>query len=364
MQLKPIGMPGFDPMLPRATPGVLAMSKVFESARRDDSASGRTLSSSELDALVEAGLSDDGRLSSYERSALAFYWARKEYRPGSPAATEEAHARFDQLRRELQLPSADRVFPPPQQIFHGGDIIERPQIVPLYLGDYWSATEVGRDLRSYLDGFAAFVGQSRFWDTLHQYGIHDASYERAGTVAGSFDDVMPVSQVEQLIAEAISSGVVPKNRDGIYTVYLPPGTITDRSGRPLGFHNHYYDATGERVAYAVAVHPSTAGFRHPRVGSEAEQLTWVSSHEWAETAVDPDYNVGWRSRGWYDPVYQEIGDTAEILFSEFGVDDVARVDGFVVNPIWSNADNATVAVTADPNPQVVTPNIIVPFPPF
>jgi hypothetical protein len=122
-------------------------------------------------------------------------------------------------------------------------------------------------------------------------------------------------------------------------LYLDEKTIIKGGGRQLNFpgapdlayHDSFVTANGQPCIYAfMAFLP-------------LNELTWVTSHEFAEAITDPLYNA-WTP----DHAYHEIGDYCE------GNNATITVGGrtWTVQTIWSNTNNACIAPPPAPLPKL------------
>lgn len=229
----------------------------------------------------------------------------------------------------------------PQLTFRGGKVLENPQFVPIYLGQYWS-TKVGKSDRAYFDKFCRDLPQSDYTSVWKQYGAG------AGECVGSDIAKAPrrinvgEAQIQQIVQAEISSRRVPTtNGETVYTVFLPPGVVlasedgyTSKEGLG-GYHGSYTDAAGKKVYYAAVVY-SRGDNGIDFNGNARDNVTITASHEWSEAVTDPDVNNG--KLGWYSDKYGEISDiplTMGMPLSQI----YDRVDGFAVQKNWSNHDN-------------------------
>jgi hypothetical protein len=127
------------------------------------------------------------------------------------------------------------------------------------------------------------------------------------------------------------------NQNTLYMAYLAPGvSFNTQNGNVTGAaFNGYHDTSGPNDGffygaswipsfnYAVVGYPGAAAST-----AVFSQLTVVSSHEFAEAVTDPDLKSGW----FQGSASGEIGDLANGY--------VGSLNGYAVQYLWSNQDNA------------------------
>jgi hypothetical protein len=201
----------------------------------------------------------------------------------------------------------------------------------LYYGPYWS-TAAGAGERQFNDGFARFIGTSSVNGVLSQYGAAAPAFAGSSVISSSPPQRITETQVQDLVRRQLAAGTDPET---IHTVILPPGASLDQPAGTAGYHGSmrgtFAGPNGSPIYYAV-IDPDGIDFD----GSRRDAMTIVQSHEWAETATDPDVNRG--TLGWYDDNNGEIGDIALDLRDPSQV--FERVGPYAVQLEWSNKDGA------------------------
>jgi hypothetical protein len=117
----------------------------------------------------------------------------------------------------------------------------------------------------------------------------------------------------------------------IVMIFLDQNVIINGGGRQLnfpgapdlGYHEWMITTAGNPLLYAFMWYNSDIG-----------QITWVATHEFAETMTDPLYNA-WTP----DHAFHEIGDYCD----GNTVDIVVNGRTWLIQTVWSNADNSCVA---------------------
>jgi hypothetical protein len=224
--------------------------------------------------------------------------------------------------------------------------LDNPVLNPIFLGDYWSSPS-GQLEQGSINGFAQEFGHSAMANVVSQYGVGQANFGGSTQLSGASPKSVNDAGVQKLVQQAIASGGVKPNAQGVYMVFLPPGTeLVDPQGNTSkqglgGYHSSYLDANGKPVYYvAVAYAQMGNGINFDNV--PVDGMTIAASHEVTETETDPDVNSQDPSRqiGWYDDGNNaEIGDLAIDMLP---LDQTFQKDaaGHAVQVEWSNKDGA------------------------
>ena len=234
------------------------------------------------------------------------------------------------VRREEAEDEPPFVLTFPRVISRGGATVARPAVLPIFVkGDPHAASIVA---------FAESVGKSDYWrESLAEYGVGQLSVR----AAVFFDTLAPeVSDAElrALLAKGFESGTLPPpDAATLYAIYPPAGASIVRDGVRTcaglaGYHDEL-DASGVKVGYAVVAR-CEAPERH------LEELTVLSSHEYAEWATNPFPTTA--------PAFASLDDEHWIWGRRSGpeISDLCyglgvgprALDGtaFLVQPQWSN----------------------------
>jgi hypothetical protein len=245
----------------------------------------------------------------------------------------------------------------PDLEYRGGKVLTNPAISSIYLGSYWNTVQ-GKNDSKFEDGFAKYLGQSKYTSVWAQYGVGKGSFLGSSTAATTTTPKsVNEAQIKQIVAKQIASGSAPKP-DGktIYTVYLPPGAVLKAPGATSlqglgGYHGSYNDPkTGQKVYYAaIAYSKGNNGIDF--TGKAQDNISITASHEWTEAATDPDVNNG--KLGWYD---DNLGEVADIPINQgMDLDDVyGKMGGYAVQKLWSDTDGQNEIAAKHPG-KVVTP---------
>jgi hypothetical protein len=183
---------------------------------------------------------------------------------------------------------------------------------------------------------------SPWMNVLTQYGPSGI-----GTfVQSSFLEYVPktlaVNDYRAILQSCINAGLLPepanvnttKNGVPVVMIFLDQTVTINGGGRQLnfpgapdaGYHEWLITTAGNPLLYAFHWYQANVA-----------DITWVASHEFAETLTDPLYNA-WTP----DSAGHEIGDYCDDNNFDFTVSGRQ----WVAQTIWSNANNACVSAAA------------------
>jgi hypothetical protein len=246
--------------------------------------------------------------------------------------------------------------------YGGGPVVSHVEVVVVFWGNGVSSIATAN-----MENFYKAIVDSPFMDWLGEYdsagqpgantnqhiGHGTASAVKAVTISPAVTlGIVTDGQIQAELQKQVTAGVLPKptadpvegHVNTLYAIYFPPGlTIRDAAG---GLSCQAYCAYHGAVTIAGApspagysIIPDMTGMCHRADGTMChsavplERFAAVSSHELAEVVTDID-NKGWTGPG------GEIGDVCRPA-------PIAPINGFMVQPCWSNRHNACIA--SDPN---------------
>jgi hypothetical protein len=209
--------------------------------------------------------------------------------------------------------------------YHNGPVM-KGNPVPVYIVWYGNWNGTGSNTaatRSAIEHFVATIGNSNIEKVNTTYG------DTTGNVSGnvSFGGSTIVSSSTNLsdtslrttVGNAISSGALPKDPNGVYFV-LSSSNINETSGfctRYCGFHTHA-TLSGSDIKYSFVgnVDRCPSGCESQRTGPNSpaanvggiDGMANVISHELEEAISDPDLNA------WFDSSGQENADKCNFNF--------------------------------------------------
>ena len=261
--------------------------------------------------------------------------------------------------------------------FHGGKVLASPDVVPIYVGEYWQTLPGKRDRARNDAAMAALVkdrGQTALWQ---EYGGGPGTTSRSKVLAGVEGERFTKEDVEALVAAEVREGHFDtSDPERVFTLVLPPGAVLEDGGASSehglgGLHGNVETADGRPVYYAVVVYSqrTAAGVNGiDFTGKPIDNVTITESHEITEVVTDPDVGQAIETGdpellAWYDdmtPILRrdgsavlddwgrpmrgkgEIGDIPILNAELEGDEDLSstwgRVDGFAFQTEWSNAD--------------------------
>jgi len=192
-------------------------------------------------------------------------------------------------------------------VYHGG---------PVMLGTVnvyyiWYGNWAGNSAPTILTDLAGNIGGSPYYNINTTYyngaNVHVSNAVALGgstTSALSLGNSLSDSQIQSIVSNAITTGALPKDTNGVYFV-LPSAEVTASSGfctQYCGWHTH---ATigGSDIKFAFIGNPDrcptscAAQAVGPNDNAGADGMASIISHELEEAASDPDLNAWYDRRG-------------------------------------------------------------------
>jgi len=224
----------------------------------------------------------------------------------------------------------------------GGVLLTRPRVAAVFWGEGWKA-EAQALTALWVEWFFVAVVAGAFLEQIQNlYGRAGEPFE-SGTFAGAvrvgdrrIARVVTDAEIRRMLEEWIEGGIVERPGAGtLYFVYPPPGWVVECSEgssaeRLCGYHDSFVTAANEAVYYAVIPYPDVPACRYGLPVEDA--LTVSSSHELAEALTDPVIGTGW-----YEETRGEVADACVPRAGEALHGYIKRVDGFVMQRLWSDA---------------------------
>jgi uncharacterized protein (TIGR03382 family) len=238
-----------------------------------------------------------------------------------------------------------------------------------WLNEYSTNVPVQVGARAGVQGTGQFVGRGVFAGsfTITPSPGNSGGTQRCGgavTTNCCWPDVVPaagaVCVADAQIADELKKQIVagqlpPPDENTLYFVYFPASIVTSLQGHSAcvaggfcGYHSTWTDPLSRQSVY-YAVMPSHENGSGCDLGCGDQVLTTAfdkvsetSSHELAEAITDPEVGVGAFvdfPLGWYDVNNAEIADICDRSAH-------ATVNGFVVEPLFSNKVSATAPAAA------------------
>jgi hypothetical protein len=229
--------------------------------------------------------------------------------------------------------------PPPVPNLSGHELLASADVQLMFWGSYWD----NNPLLGQIFNAVGNIVSGPYMNGLAQYGGIGHANLRPGVIIdhhfalpSSTDDVQ--NFVDNYAGETVQGYPVPEPDDDpeiLYVVITPPGTAIPTNPPNGGaYHTDYTDFDlpdhREHDPFIWLAANNTG----PSSSNQMDTVTYAFSHELAEAVTDPLPNA--------DPALvwngtTEIGDVCQ--------PNSYRLNGYLINPYWSQADNACLAAT-------------------
>jgi len=201
---------------------------------------------------------------------------------------------------------------------HSGPVMTRVNVYYIWYGNW-----AGNTAPTILSDLARSIGGSLYWNINTTYyntaGTHVSSAVRlAGATADAYSHGVNLTDAGVLgvVSDAITSGRLPRDTDGVYFVLGSPD-VNETSGfctRYCGWHT-YATVAGANIKYSFVgdaatrcPHACSAQANGPNNNGGADGMASVIAHELEEAATDPNLNA------WFDGSGQENADKCAWTF--------------------------------------------------
>ena len=199
--------------------------------------------------------------------------------------------------------------------YHGGQLIQTPTAYVIWYGNWnrgnGTDTPAGQQI---VRDFLSSVGGSNYYKINTTYSA--GGYNVSGNVARATAEAAPGyshgtklrdSDVQLIVKEAISSGALPADSNGVYFV-LTSSDVSESSGfctRYCGWHTStsYAQTSNGRLRYAFVgnaarcITSCAAQSVGPNGNAGVDGMISVIAHELEEANTDPDPTSGWADSG-------------------------------------------------------------------
>jgi hypothetical protein len=242
--------------------------------------------------------------------------------------------------------------------YHGGPVMNAAGGNTIYYIWYgnWSgnsATTILPDLASHLGGSPYWNINTTYYDGANKKVVNALTYGGSTSVAYPYGTSLSDAQIQQVVADAINGGKLPKNTDAVYFV-LTSADVTASSGfctQYCGWHTHATIA-GSDIKYSFVGNPDrcpsscAAQTTGPNGNAGADGMASIIAHEAEEAASDPDLNA------WYDRRGAENADKCAWTFgTEYTTSNGAKANmklgtrDYLIQQNWVNASGGYCAVS-------------------
>ena len=216
-------------------------------------------------------------------------------------------------------------------IYHGGPVINSPQVHILFVGNWNSPPNQNRATR--LIQFVSDLLSSRYMNILSQYGCGTTGTVAGTTIVPTADNNLSAADIHNLIQSAINNNQIPEPVDQATCalLYLDDATAVNdttsgavlceaTSDNAFGYHDHFVTTAGNSYPFAIVPGltdtclknscPSDLKCTLHLSATQEQRQTQVTSHELSEMFSNPQVgsNEAWSrpSTGPNDP--HENGD--------------------------------------------------------
>lgn len=243
---------------------------------------------------------------------------------GGDAVPNGKHGDSGQVAAPVRGPVGDAVVTGNGINYHGGPVMKgTPNVYVIWYGNWNSTGSNTSATRSLIEHFFSTIGGSALELVNSTYGDNSGNVTGAvhfggSTIVSSSTNLTDTS-LRTTVANAISSGALPRDSNGVYFV-LSSSNINETSGfctQYCGFHTHSTISSTD-IKYAFVGNPDRcpSGCEIQRTGPNspatnvggADGMANVISHELEEAISDPDLNA------WFDTSGQENADKCNFNF--------------------------------------------------
>jgi hypothetical protein len=185
---------------------------------------------------------------------------------------------------------------------HGGPVMTAPKnLYYIWYGSQWdtASKNVLTNIGQYLGGSPYFNINTTYYNSSNVHVQNSVALAASITDSGSFGTQLSDANIASIVSNAITSGKLPKDANGIYVV-LTDHSTTATSGfctQYCGWHDHQ-TVSGTDIKYAFVGNAETqcasscgATSPSPNGTPGADGAASVLAHEVEEATTDPDLNA-------------------------------------------------------------------------
>ena len=239
--------------------------------------------------------------------------------------------------------------------YHGGPVMLGTTTVYYIWYGNWSgntATTILTDFAQNVGGSPYYNINTTYYDGTNTHVSNSVAFGGATNDNYSFGTSLTDANIQSVVANAISSGALPKNANAVYFV-LTSADVTASSGfctQYCGWHTHG-TIQGTDIKYSFVGNPDrcpsscasqTTG---PNGNAGADGMASILAHELEEAVSDPDLNA------WYDRRGYENADKCAWTFgTTYTVANGAKANmnlggrDFLIQQNWVNAGGGKCAL--------------------
>jgi hypothetical protein len=203
-------------------------------------------------------------------------------------------------------------------LYHNGPVmLGTVQIYYIWYGNWGtnSAQTILTDLAGSIGGSPYYNINTTYYNGSNVHISNSVTFAGSTTVGAPFGNSLTDSQIKSVVSNAITSGALPSDTNGVYFV-LTSAEVTASSGfctQYCGWHTHGTVGTAD-IKYAFIGNPDrcpsscAAQTVGPNGNAGADGMASIIAHELEEAHTDPDLNA------WYDRRGEENADKCAWTF--------------------------------------------------
>jgi hypothetical protein len=234
--------------------------------------------------------------------------------------------------------------------YHGGPVIlGTTNVYYIWYGN-WSgntASTILTNLAQTIGGSPYFNINTTYYDGATNHVSNAVTYSGSTNDSYSRGTALSDAGVQGVVSDAISSGRLPKDTNGVYFV-LTSADVNETSGfctQYCGWHTHG-TISGSDIKFAFIGNPDrcpsacAAQSTGPNGNAGADGMASIISHELEEAVTDPDLNA------WYDRQGAENADKCAWTFGSMSTaQNGSRYNmtlggrNYLIQQNWVNASN-------------------------
>lgn len=240
--------------------------------------------------------------------------------------------------------------------YHGGPLIlGTTNVYYIWYGNWAGNTATGilPSLASNIGGSAYFNINTTYYNGSKQYVSNSVMFAGSTTDSYSLGTSLSDANVQTVVANAISSGRLPSDSNGVYFV-LTSADVNETSGfctQYCGWHTHGMINNSD-IKFAFIGNPDrcpsacAAQTTSPNGNAGADGMASIIAHELEESVTDPDLNA------WYDRRGEENADKCAWTFgTELAAPNGSKYNvtlgglEFLIQQNWVNASGGYCAMS-------------------
>jgi hypothetical protein len=242
-------------------------------------------------------------------------------RPTQLKGVVEPQSRKREARADLGPMPASGLGSFPNFTYHGGPVLNTPQVYALFVGDWSSAANQNRAAR--LSQFIRDLLHSRYMNILAQYGCGTTGTLVNSVFVASPDHDLSATDIHTILQTAINNMTIPEpiGSQTAYSLILDDATAVNdtiagavmcenTSDTAFGYHDFFITSAGNPCYFSVIPGLTDSCLRNSCPGNDGtcslhlaqtqeQRQTQVLSHELAEMFSDPQVgsNEAWTAPG-------------------------------------------------------------------